>query len=91
MQGMKPKNKPLPIPIPLDLAGALGVDPSYLSHINSGRKTLSDPKAREVLELSLTDDRLTGIHYLHLRPAMEASAKWICAPLKKPRGRRGQQ
>jgi len=90
MQGMEPKKKPLPIPIPLDLADALGVDPSYLSHVNAGRKTLSDPKAREVLELSLTDSRLTGIHYLHLRPAMAPSAKWISAPFEKPRRCRGK-
>lgn len=88
MQGMKSKNNPLPIPIPLDLANALGVDPSYLSHINAGRKTVSDPKAREILKLSLTDSRLNGLHYLHLRPSMEESAEWISAPFEQPRGRR---
>jgi hypothetical protein len=85
---MKLKNKPLPVPIPLDLANDLKVDPSYLSHINAGRKTVSDPKAREILELSLTDTRMTGLHYLHLRPSMEKSAKWISAPFEQPRGRR---
>ena len=52
---------PIPIPIPLDLAEALGVHPSNLSHVNAGRRQLSVPKAIKLMEISLTDDRLTGL------------------------------
>jgi hypothetical protein len=75
--------KRLPVPIPRDLAGVLGIDPSYLSHVNSGRKTLSIPLACRVMELSMIDPRLAGLHFLHLRPKLAPATKWLCRPWRK--------
>lgn len=83
---MSSQNKPLPVPIPPDLADKLGVTRSFLSHVNVGRKSFSILKAVEVMNLSLSDDRLAGIHFIDLRPDLTPTAKWICAPrTKKPR------
>ena len=85
---MNPQEKPLPIPIPLDLADRLGVSRSFLSHANAGRKSFSVLKAVEVMKLSLSDGRLTGIHFTDLRPDLVLTAEWICAPRTKVRKRR---
>jgi hypothetical protein len=86
---MTSQNKPLLVPIPLDLADALEVDRSFLSHVNAGRKHLSPPKACKVMEISLTDPRLTGIHYFHLRPHSPDEKKWMRQPMNPRKGRRG--
>ncbi len=77
--------KPIPVPIPLDLAGALGVHPSNLSHVNAGRRHLSVPKAIQLMGLALTDDRLIGLSYYHLRPEQKAAHPYVClgCPHKK--------
>jgi hypothetical protein len=75
--------KNLPVPIPLDLADDLKVSRSYLSHINACRKRLSVLMALEVMELALVDDRLTGLHFLHLRPDLKSTREWICQPMAR--------
>lgn len=86
---METKNQPLPVPVPLDLADKLQVTRSFLSHVNAGRKSFSVLKALEVMELSLSDDRLAGIHLIHLRPDLAKTRKWVCAPLNKKKKTRG--
>jgi hypothetical protein len=86
---MNPKNRPLPVPIPPDLADKLQVTRSFLSHVNAGRKIFSLTKALEVMDLSLVDIRLVGVHLIHLRPDLAKTRKWICAPLDKKRRARG--
>jgi hypothetical protein len=83
------KLKPLPVPIPLDLADEIGVDASFISHVNAGRKRLPIERCNKVMKLSLVDSRLTGIHFLHLRPELEKSQNYICAPehSKRRKGR----
>lgn len=80
---MNPQGKPLPVPIPLDLADKIRVTRSFLSHVNAGRKRFSVLKALEVMNLSLSDDRLAGIHFIDLRPELILAVEWICAPRTK--------
>jgi predicted transcriptional regulator len=75
------KRKPLPIPIPLDLAELLGVHPTQICHINAGRRKPTIEVARKVMELSLDDDRLSGLHFLNLRPDLKKVKHWICQPM----------
>lgn len=77
--------KPLPIPIPKDLAEVLKVHPSNLSHVNAGRRTLAVAKAIQLMKISLTDERLTGLAYYHLRPEQKPAHPYVClgCPYKK--------
>lgn len=76
--------KPLPIPIPPDLAEALEIRPSTLSHVNAGRRHFTVEQSIKVMEASLEDYRLKGLHILDLLPPKNQPArKWIIKPLPK--------
>ena len=68
---------PLPIQIPSDYADVLGVDASHIYHANAGRRRFTILQANKLMEASLTDARLTGLDFLHLRPELEDSKKWL--------------
>lgn len=70
--------KPIPIQIPLDLAGALDIHPSNLSHVNAGRRYLPIGKCIMVMKIAETDDRLTGLCFCHLRPELKPALPWLC-------------
>jgi DNA-binding transcriptional regulator YdaS (Cro superfamily) len=76
--------KPIPVPIPLDLAEALGVHPSNLSHTNAGRRRLPIDKCIHLMKIAETDERLTGLCFVHLRPELKRALPWLC----KGKGRR---
>ena len=86
------KQKPLPIKIPLDYAEVLGVDRTHLSHVNAGRRRLNRDHCYVVLEASLSDERLTGLHFLHLWPGDIRSKRWLDVPFNgdKKNWRRGK-
>jgi hypothetical protein len=67
----KHKVIPLPIPIPSDYAVKLGVDQSYVSHVNAGRKHFGILTTFLFLKLSHKDPRVAGLTILHLRPDFE--------------------
>ena len=69
--------KCLPVSIPSDYADVLKVDPSHISHCNAGRRRFTIPQANKLMEASLTDARLAGLDFLHLRPELEDSKKWL--------------
>lgn len=76
--------KPLPIPIPPDLAEMLGVHPSKISHTNAGRRRLTVEQAIRLMEESLTDRRLKGMHIMDLlHPKYQPARPWIVKPLPK--------
>jgi hypothetical protein len=70
--------KPIPVPIPLDLAEALEIHPSNLSHVNAGRRRLPIDKCIRLLEIAETDPRLTGLCFIHLRPELKPAVPWLC-------------
>jgi hypothetical protein len=72
---------PLPIKIPFDYADLLGCSVSQISHINSGRRQASIEQSRLLIEASLTDPRLEGLHYIDLHP--EQPRDLIKRPLPK--------
>lgn len=76
--------KPLPVPIPADLAGAIGTHPSNISHWNKGDRPIPYLKCIRIMELAETDDRLTGLCLIHLRPELKLAKPWLC----KKKGRR---
>ena len=76
--------KPLPIPIPADLSDSIGTHPSNISHVNMGRRHLTHEQADRVMKLSLTDERLKGLHILDLlHPKNQLTRKWMVKPLPK--------
>jgi hypothetical protein len=89
MKKAKPKLKPLPIRIPLDYAEIIGVDRSHISHVNAGRRPLNREHCYTILEASLTDPRLEGLHILHFRPGDIRSKRWLDVPFptKKRNGK----
>jgi hypothetical protein len=58
----------LPVQIPLDYAEELGVDASFLTHVNRGRRNLSPANAIKLLGLAANDKRLRGLTIQMLRP-----------------------
>jgi predicted transcriptional regulator len=81
---MKPLPEPLPVPIPSDLAEVLKVHPSKISHVNMGRRRLTPEQAIKLMEISLTDTRLKGLHIIDLlHPKYQPTRPWICKPLPK--------
>lgn len=76
--------KPIPVPIPLDLAEALEIHPSNLSHVNAGRRFLPIVKCIQLMEIAAGDERLTGLCFIHLRPELKPALPWLC----KKKGRR---
>jgi len=76
---------PIPVQIPLDLAEALEVHPSNLSHCNAGRRRLPIVKCIQLMEIALDDPRLTGLCFIHLRPELKPALPWLCKV--KGRGR----
>jgi predicted transcriptional regulator len=76
--------KPLPVPIPTDLAEMLGVHPSKISHTNAGRRRLTVEQAIRLMQKSLTDSRLKGLHIMDLlHPKYQFTRKWMIKPLPK--------
>jgi hypothetical protein len=84
--------EPLPIPIPPDLAETLEIHPSNISHVNMGRRHFTAEQAVRVMEASLEDPRLKGLHILDLLPLKyQLTRKWIVKPLpKRLRNRAGR-
>ena len=76
--------KPIPVPIPLDYADLLEMDPSNISHCNAGRRRFDILRSIMLMEASLTDPRLTGLCFVHLRPELKPALPWLC----KKKGRR---
>ena len=68
---------PLPIQIPSDYADVLGVDVSHIYHCNAGRRRFTIPQSNKLMEASLTDTRLAGLDFLHLRPELKDSKQWL--------------
>lgn len=81
--------EPLPIPIPLDYADLLDMDPSNISHCNAGRRRFNIPRTIKLMEASLTDGRLTGLCFVHLRPELKPALPYLC-PEKEGRIRAGR-
>ena len=76
----KTKPVPLPIPIPSDYAVKLGVDQSYVSHVNAGRKHFGILTTFMFLKLAHKDPRVAGLTIIHLRPDFEEFLPYICTP-----------
>ena len=81
--------KPLPVPIPFDLAEALEVHPSNISHVNAGRRKLPFNKCIWLMDIAQSDNRLTGLCFIHLRPELKPALPYLC-PKKKSRKRAGR-
>ena len=86
---MAKKGRPLPVPIPPDLADAIDTHPSNISHWNKGDRPIPFPKAIRIMEIAETDERLTGLCLIHLRPEQKlVKPAWLTMPCKKKgRGR----
>jgi hypothetical protein len=80
MKKVKPKLTPFPVPIPLDYAEVLDVDRSHISHANAGRRPLGEKHWRPLLQASLTDPRLEGLHILHFKANLDWMKPWLDIP-----------
>jgi hypothetical protein len=67
----------------MDYADKLKVSPSYLSHVNVGRKQMSQKKAIALVKMSRGDPRLKGLKLVHLRPDLEEARSQLCIDCKK--------
>jgi hypothetical protein len=73
----KEKRRPLPLPLPLDIAGILGVDRSFIRHINTGRKPIPLLMAVKIMELRGLDGRLSSIKFLDLKPELRVAVPYL--------------
>ena len=76
---MAAKYKPLPVPIPTDYTAALGLkEPSFIHHVNAGRRRFRDDQVFALLEAAKTDSRLAGLSVLDLRQEIAPFLDHIC-------------
>lgn len=68
--------------IPSDYAPKLGVDPSFIYHINAGRRTLRGHRGLsigcKILDLAEDDPRLQGLTIFDLWPELKLAVPHIC-------------
>jgi hypothetical protein len=92
MEGMKPDRKPLPVPIPASYATPLGIDGSFISHVNAGSKPLPFDKCVLLLKIARTDPYwsevdLLGELLLPLHPELKPLLPFICKPKEETSGK----
>lgn len=75
--------KPLPVPIPSDLAEALQVDASFISKVNNAKTPVPLDFAIDVMKLAVTDERLTGLSLLDMKPELKPAMPFLCGVVRR--------